>query len=131
MSATETAHAWGVGMPALLHLHEFGRVVHQAFRHYPYLVGSALTTKTPRDIDVRLVLPLSEYQALVGPPSECGQPGTRWAAFAVAFSALAAQMTGKVVDFQIQTPDHANVYMDEQRLPIGYAVGRFTMAVQP
>lgn len=128
---TPPAHAWGVGMPAFLHLHEFGRLVFLAFGEYPLLVGSALTTKTPRDIDVRLVLPMDVYQQVVGPARECGVPGTRWSAFCVAFSALAAQMTGTVVDFQIQTPGHANVYMDEQRLPLGYAVGRFTMAVQP
>lgn len=121
-------HPWGAGMPTLLHLHEFGRVVHLAFGRYPELVGSALTTKTPRDLDVRLSLPQSEYMALVGPVAEFGKPGTRWAALALAFSALGREMTGKVVDFQVQYPGISNQYRDEQRYSLGYGVGRFTTA---
>ncbi len=126
MSETNGAHAWGVGMPALLLLHEFGRMVRLAFGRYPELVGSALTERTPRDIDVRLVLPMREYLALIGPADEGGKPGTRWAVFAVAFSLLGKQMTGLNIDFQVQTSAIGQVYADEQRLPIGYGVGRFT-----
>lgn len=126
--AAAAPRAWGVGMPALLRLHEFGRLVHQAFGRYPALVGSALTTKHPRDIDVRLALPADEYAALVGPEREFGQPGTRWAAFAVAFAAAGREITGLPVDFQLQPPRIAEAHAGLPAVGLGYAVGRFTQA---
>lgn len=113
------AHPWGVGMPAFLKLHEFGRLVFEAFGRYPVLVGSALTTRAPRDIDVRLILPQSDYLGTIGPVAECGKPFTRWAALCRAFAALGREMTGLPIDFQIQTTAHANVYADRLARDIG------------
>src|SRR3954463_3895352 len=106
----------GVGSPAVLHLHEFGRVVYTAFGVYPHHVGSSLRKKKPRDIDMRLMLPHSRFVQLF-PDGLNG--GTRWAAYCMAFSALGEKMTGLPIDFQIQYAGLANRYMDEPRLEIG------------
>lgn len=116
----DIAHPWGVGMPAYLQLSEFGRTVYEAFGVYPFLVGSALREKAhPRDIDVRLVLPMKRYLSEVGPAEECGRAFTRWAALSRAFSSLGREMTGLPIDFQIETPGHANYYRDQLRRRIG------------
>lgn len=103
---------WGVGSPAILHLFLFGRIVYEAFDVVPHLVGSATVGKEvrPRDIDVRLMLPNADYIERIGPIAECGKNGTRWAALTMAFSALGSQMTGLLVDFQIQPYVIADVY---------------------
>lgn len=112
-------HPWGVGMPTWLQLHEFACVVRQAYGHSPILVGSALTTKTPRDIDVRVILTADEYARLVGPVGHTNLPFTAWAAQCLAFSALGQQMTGKMIDFQVQHEEVAWPYKDEPRIVLG------------
>ncbi|MCZ4513499.1 hypothetical protein O3Q52_36210 [Streptomyces sp. ActVer] len=98
----------GVGMPAALHLDAFGREIESAFGHLPYLVGSASTGKTWRDVDVRLILPDDEFNALFPKPAEPGQPDGRWGLLCAAISELARQRTGLPVDFQIQRQSYAN-----------------------
>jgi hypothetical protein len=51
-ASTEKLKA-GVGMPQQLYLHEFGSKVWDAFGSLPYLVGSVLTCKAWRDVDIR------------------------------------------------------------------------------
>ena len=77
-------------MPQAILLHEFGSHVWAVFGHPPYHVGSSLTEKIWRDVDVRLILPDAEYAALeLGD----GKPSTeicnaKWVALCLAFSAL-------------------------------------------
>lgn len=97
----------GVGMPAALHLDAFGREIDAAFGHLPYLVGTAGVGKTWRDVDVRLILPDDEFDALF-PPVEQGQPDGRWGLLCAAISELARVRTGLPVDFQIQRQSYAN-----------------------
>lgn len=97
----------GVGMPAALHLDAFGREVNDAFGHLPYLVGTASTGKQWRDVDVRLILPDDEFDALF-PPVPRDQPDGRWGLICAAISELARQRTGLPVDFQIQRQSYAN-----------------------
>ncbi|WP_319052658.1 hypothetical protein [Streptomyces europaeiscabiei] len=97
----------GVGMPAALHLDAFGREIDDAFGHLPYLVGTAATGKTWRDVDVRLILPDDEFEALF-PPVPSDQPDGRWGLICAAISELARQRTGLPVDFQIQRQSYAN-----------------------
>ncbi len=116
---TDRPRPVGVGMPAWLLLNEYGRMLHQAFGAPPYLVGSALRTKSPRDIDVRLVLDDARYRALVGNPAECDRAGTRWAMLCAAFSALGRQITGLPIDFQVKTQAAAAPEAGYPRLPFG------------
>lgn len=108
-------HPWGVGMPALLLLQQFGRVIHDAYGVYPYLVGSVLEYKTvPRDVDVRLILPAKHPDLRT-----FGKPYTRWATICAALALLGKQLTGLPIDFQIQNSAVAARYSDGLYLPLG------------
>jgi hypothetical protein len=108
----------GVGMPAALHLEAFGREIDAAFGHLPYLVGTAAVGKQWRDVDVRLILPDDDFDALF-PPVEQGQPDGRWGLLCAALSELARQRTGLPVDFQIQRMTYANDRYPGVRLALG------------
>lgn len=109
----------GVGMPAALLLHEFGSQVWYAFGAPPYHVGSSLQGKHWRDVDVRLILPDDEYEALgLGQPNMPYRNG-KWVALCLAFSALGKQMTGLPIDFQIQQQTRANEEYTGPRSTLG------------
>ncbi|MFJ6540559.1 hypothetical protein ACIQMP_07925 [Streptomyces sp. NPDC091385] len=98
----------GVGMPAALHLDAFGREVDAAFGHLPYLVGSAAVSKSWRDVDVRLILPDEEFDALFPTGARPAHQDGRWSLFCAAISELGRQRTGLPIDFQIQRMTFAN-----------------------
>ncbi len=110
----------GVGMPALLHLQEFGSQVWSAFGEPPYLVGTALTGKVYRDVDVRLLLSDKDYaEQGYGHPANT-HTNLKWVAMCMAFSALGAKMTGLPIDFQIQQATWAEArYPTEPRSALG------------
>lgn len=115
----------GVGMPAALHLDEFGSQVWSAFGHPCYLVGSALAGKQWRDVDVRLILPDEEYEALgLGDPKQTHR-NPKWVALVMAFAALGKQMTGLPIDFQIQQQTLANAEESGPRSALGMIGLRF------
>lgn len=104
-------------MPAGLHLEEFGSQVWSAFGHPPYLVGSVLRGRDWHDVDVRLILPDDEWEAMgLGKP---GRHGAKWSALCMAFAALGHKMTGLPIDFQIQQQTHANKVYDGPRFSLG------------
>ena len=100
-----------VGWPAHLWLNEFGRLVRHAFGHTPYLVGSAVTSKDWRDVDVVVMLDPDQWAAMF-PGAPPGRPSIipKARALCMAFSALGQQMTGLPIDFKIQEVDWANEY---------------------
>lgn len=109
----------GVGMPAALYLEEFGSQVWSAFGHPPYLVGSALDGKNWRDIDVRLILPDDEWDAMgLGDPRGTHRT-PKWVSLVMAFAALGRQMTGLPIDFQIQRASEANAEFEKPRSALG------------
>jgi hypothetical protein len=115
----------GVGMPALLYLEQFGSIVWDAFGTPPYLVGSALEGKEWRDVDVRLILPDSDYERMFGEPAWVERACGRWAALCMAFSALGCRMTGLPIDFQIQMRTRANdTYRGCRRQALGVVSNR-------
>lgn len=106
------------GMPQGIWLNKFGVIVEQVFGHAPYQVGSSLKTKDWRDVDVRLILPDDEYDAMFG-KQRLNYVDPKLAGLTLAFSALAKEMTGLPVDFQFQRQTHANkVYGGEWRSPL-------------
>jgi hypothetical protein len=112
----------GVGMPFWLLLHQFGAMVDRAFGCYPYLVGSALSTRTPRDIDVRLILSDDDFHQRFQ-LSTLNQPLTGWADTCLVWSSYGTILVGKTIDFQIQNITHnAHVFAGHPRLIIGVAV---------
>jgi hypothetical protein len=96
-----------VGMPAGIWLNKFGVIVRDYFGHVPYHVGSSLTSKTWRDVDVRLILSDAEFGDLFG-INQSAETNPKLAAVTAAFAALGTQMTGLPVDFQIQPQTWAN-----------------------
>lgn len=116
---TEPQPMVGVGMPAALHLDAFGREINDAFGHLPYLVGTASVGKQWRDVDVRLILPDDEFDALF-PPVGPGQfPDGLWSLLCAAISELAKARTGLPVDFQIQRQSYANDRFSGVRQALG------------
>lgn len=110
----------GVGMPALLHLDAFAREVEQAFGHTAYLVGSAARGKAWRDVDVRLMLPDDEFDALFPEYRSPGRTHARWSMMCAAISELGRSRTGLPIDFQIQRTSDANEqYGDGVRHALG------------
>jgi hypothetical protein len=98
----------GVGMPANLLLHEFGSHLWFAFDEVLYHVGSSLTKKMWRDVDVRIMLDDEKYKAMGFGDPEHPHDNGRWVAYCLAFSELGKRMTGLPIDFQIQQTSHAN-----------------------
>lgn len=94
-------------MPAGIWLHKFGVIIADYFGHTPYQVGSSLHTKHWRDVDVRLILPDDEFEAMFG-KVKSAEVNAKLAAITLAFAALGKEMTGLPIDFQIQQQSHAN-----------------------
>lgn len=108
-----------VGMPAQLYLDEFGSQVWSAFGECPYLVGSALSSKEWRDVDVRLILSDDVYENLgLGDPDRA-QHNAKWVSLCLAYSALGKWMTNLPVDFQIQQRTRANEKYPGARSALG------------
>ena len=112
----------GIGMPAAIYLDEFGSYVGAAFEPAGfgvYHVGSSLTGKRWRDVDVRLILSDEEYEQLgLGDPRQT-HSNRKWVAFTLAFSALGRQMTGLPIDFQIQQQTLCNEQFKGGRSALG------------
>jgi len=107
------------GMPQGIWLNKFGVIVEDYFGHTAFQVGSSLKSKDWRDVDVRLILPDDEYDAMFG-KARLNYVDPKFAAITLAFSALAKEMTGLPVDFQIQRQSYANkVYGNEWRSALG------------
>jgi hypothetical protein len=119
MTTQRRTGAIGVGMPAVLHLNAFGREIDEAFGHLPFLVGSAAVGKQWRDVDVRLMLPDNEFDALFPDhvkPSRCDG---KWSLLCAAISELGRLRTGLPIDFQIQRMSDANQLYDGVRQALG------------
>lgn len=112
-----------IGMPHMPKLDRFGEIVYQAFTARAYVVGSALTRRDWRDVDVRVILDDDRFELLFGAETDW-RKNPRLAAVATAFAALANQMTGLPVDFGIDQMTEANA--DEnasRRHPLGVQHG--------
>lgn len=79
--------------------------------HVPYLVGSALTTKDYRDVDVRLILSDEEYSTLA--------VMVDIRRLNVAVSLWGQRVTDLPIDFQVQSMIEANVPDHGQRNALG------------
>lgn len=109
----------GIGMPAGLHLEAVGHEIYAAFGHLPYLVGSAAVSKQWRDVDLRLILPDDEFDALFPGINQATWADAKWALLCAGISELAKARTGLPVDFQIQRQSWANAKYQGYRHPVG------------
>lgn len=115
----------GVGSPAHLLLNAWGTLVHDAFGEIPYLVGSATTSKTWRDVDIRVMLDDDQWNRILPGVPTTGGAGfvyPRWSALCMAVSAWGQQFTGLPIDFQFQPRDHANTRYKGYREPLGIRI---------
>lgn len=98
----------GVGMPESLYFQEFGQLIWEVFGEIPFHVGSSLSNKEWRDVDVRLMLSDDLYRKMgFGDPAN-PHCNAKWCGLVKAFSALGEKMTGLPIDFQIQQMTFAN-----------------------
>lgn len=100
-----------VGAPACFELEMACQHLHEAFGGYGiYLVGSALERSDWRDIDVRMIMPDDEFDALFPNCRERGiwEFNPRWLIMTVSISEWLSKRTGLPVDFQFQPASHAN-----------------------
>lgn len=98
----------GTGMPQTTLLEAFGQWIRDAFGHTAYHVGSSMHGKTWRDVDVRLILPDDEFDALFPGYRFGNQTDAKWGLLCAALSTLGQQQTGLPIDFQIQSMTEAN-----------------------
>jgi tRNA nucleotidyltransferase/poly(A) polymerase len=89
-----------------------------------YLVGGALTDVVPRDIDVRVVLSASEFEARFGDwrdwnhkvaTLECDEGQRRWHIEIAKMNKQGSAHTNLPVDFQVQALPEAMAYVKERR----------------
>lgn len=91
-------------------LDQWGRQLHEAFTHTPYLVGSVARAETAwRDVDVRMLIPASFRRATP----------LALRTLNVALSLWGRQATGLPIDFQFQAVAEFNAYNGEIRNPLG------------
>jgi hypothetical protein len=95
------------GMPAGIWLNKFGVIVADYFGETAYHVGSSLSSKDWRDVDVRLILDDDKFTERFG-KNTSAETNPKLAAITLAFAALGSAMTGLPIDFQIQSTSHAN-----------------------
>lgn len=98
----------GVGMPAGLKLQDFGSVLWGVFGGPAYHVGSSVTEKLWRDVDVRVILSDEDYASMGFGDPKHAHLSEKWIGYCLAFSALGKEMTGLPIDFQIQQQTQAN-----------------------
>ena len=100
----------------------FGRVVRDAWQETPYQVGSSLRDgEIPRDIDVRVMIPESEFrQRFRGTNVERRHACEQWRAQMMVWSEYGRHLTGLNIDFQVEPIEDADVqFPNEDRRPIG------------
>ena len=98
----------GPGVPGAMHLEAFGQSIADAFGHCPYHVGSSATSKTWRDVDVRLILDDDRFHALFPGFAAANHIDAWWSLLCAALSELGRARTGLPIDFQIQSMTEAN-----------------------
>lgn len=84
----------------------------EAFETPPYLVGSAMTDRDYRDVDVRMMLDGDQYDALIASPAIL-------ALLNMVFSDYLTHATGLPIDFGFQPQDEANEHHKGPRNPLG------------
>jgi hypothetical protein len=114
----------GIGMPATLRLDAWALRIADAFGHNPYHVGSSLRATLAgkgewRDVDVRLMLPDDEFDALFPNHMKPDLLDLKWSLLCEVLSESARQATGLPIDFQIQRTTEANAEYSEPRSALG------------
>lgn len=119
-----------IGAPAVFALEQACQHLTKAFGDEGgcYVVGSSLERPDWRDVDVRYILPDTEFQALF--PDAClkgvgeWEFDPRWLLLTVSISAWLSKQTGLPIDFQFQPQTHANSRHRGPRNAVGLVMSR-------
>lgn len=111
-----------IGAPAFYDLNAACRTITEAYGHCLYLVGSSLTTRDHRDVDLRLILADAEFDALFPGIGTGWYLDARWSLMCSAISLWLSKRTALPIDFQIQRQTQANEM--EEKTP-RHAIGIF------
>ena len=107
----------GIGFLSTFDLHHLDlavRPIYRAFGQHPYIVGSANERPDFRDVDIRLMLPDAEFDALFGERKKL------WGLLCYSITAWLRAETGLPIDFQIQRTTEANArFGGKMRNPLG------------
>ncbi len=93
--------------PEAFDLRNVIEIVNQAFG-MSYLVGSCLTTRDYRDVDIRCIMPDEEFNRRFPGVGEEPLYDAEWSLICAAVSEWLQKRTGLPIDFQIQRMSYAN-----------------------
>lgn len=112
---------YGVGSPNAILLDHWGAWLYHVFDEMPYMVGSATTSTTWRDVDIRVILKDDRYDAYFGKErARAGGESKRWTALMAAISLWGQKVTGLPIDFQVQRRSNVpEADWKKPRIPIG------------
>ena len=108
-------------MPAALLLDSWAGDLTNAFGAKCYLVGSAVTGKGWRDVDVRMMLEEDAWARWFASPDRGFEHDPTWVAMMTAISLWGERVTGLPIDFQMQPRKWANDKHAGPRLGLGIA----------
>lgn len=120
----EQPRANWIGAPEFYELNQACRTITEAFGFNVYLVGSALTTREHRDVDVRCILPDDEYAELFPGIGTNTSLDARWSLLCSALSLWLSKHSGLKIDFQIQQMTDANEKFSGHRHALGIFLER-------
>jgi hypothetical protein len=108
-----------LGAPEAYNLNNVALILNEAFGVHNYLVGSCLTTRDYRDVDIRCILEDAEFNRLFKGCGECYQYHSLWSLMCASISEWLSNRTGLKIDFQIQRQTQANAENDGPRQCLG------------
>jgi hypothetical protein len=115
-----------VAAPHYFLLSQACAVINQAFQSGfgCYLVGSSITRKDYRDVDVRMIIDDVEFEKLFPGAKDGPQYNGLWSLMCASISLYLSQASGLPIDFQIQAQSVANSIPDRtERQALGIFLG--------
>jgi hypothetical protein len=103
-----------LGAPEAYNLNNVAGVLNEAFGFNNYLVGSCLTTRDHRDVDVRCMLDDEDFNRIFQGCGQTYQYNALWSLMCAAISEWLSSRTGLKIDFQIQRNTEANEQYPKQ-----------------
>lgn len=97
-----------IGAPHFFNLSQACAMIAAAFGSHVYLVGSAITRRDYRDVDVRLILPDESFDRMFPGISTGWYLDARWSLMCSSISLWLSHHTSLPVDFQVQRQTEAN-----------------------
>lgn len=102
-----------IGAPEAFHLNNLCTMLNEAFGFNNYLVGSSLTKRDYRDVDIRCIMDDEEFDTLFPDSKRNPDAGSwvhdaKWSLICASISEWLSKRSGLPIDFQIQRRTQAN-----------------------